>query len=540
MALIQPPDHRLSRRALLRRSVLASGGLVAAAALVGRALAQNAPAAITSDRMRPRLPYGVQTGDLAGDRAIIWGRADRPARMMVEWATTEAFDDVQVWRAAPRRSRTPTSPPRWILPACRSAREIFYRVAHGRSRRPRACERAGGRQLAGRRRRRSRDLRFVWSADTAGQGWGINPDWGGMRIYETMRQVEPAFFIHSGDTIYADGPIPAEVALPDGGVWKNLTTEAKSKVAETLAEFRGDYAYNLMDENLRRFNAAVPMLAQWDDHEVVDNWYWEKRLDADGRYREKSVALLAAPRPARFHRIHAGGPAPARAAPHLWELSLRSGARGVPDRHAFLSRPEYRWPRDRGRARDQDPRGRADAPAQAGAAGVGGHLEGDRVRHADRTDRLGRFPRATGAEAVAQGDDGPPLGRELEIAGLLGFIHDNDIANVVWLTADVHYTAAHYYDPSRAQFQEFTPFWEFVSGPLNAGTFGPSRLDATFGPQVVFQKAPPAGQFNLPPSAGLQFFGQVDIDGRTEVMTVRLKDLAGATLFTQELEPERA
>jgi alkaline phosphatase D len=54
----------------------------------------------------------------------------------------------------------------------------------------------------------------------------------------------------------------------------------------------------------------------------------------------------------------------------------------------------------------------------------------------------------------------------------------------------------------------------------------------------VFQKTPPAGQFNLPPSAGLQFFGQVDIDGRSEVMTVRLKDLSGATLFTQELEPK--
>ena len=101
-----------------------------------------------------------------------------------------------------------------------------------------------------------RDIRFVWSGDTAGQGWGINPDWGGMKIYETMRQVEPAFFIHSGDAIYADGPIAAEQAMPDGGIWRNLTTEAKAKVAETLAEFRGNYVYNLMD-----------------DHDVTDNWY---------------------------------------------------------------------------------------------------------------------------------------------------------------------------------------------------------------------------------------------------------------------------
>ena len=96
-------------------------------------------------------------------------------------------------------------------------------------------------------------------------------------------------------------------------------------------------------------------------------------------------------------------------------------------------------------------------------------------------------------ENLANGD-GPPRGRELEIAGLLRFIRDSGIANVVWLTADVHYTAAHYYDPNRAQFQEFTPFWEFVSGPLNAGTFGPGELDNTFGPQVAFQKAPPEGQ----------------------------------------------
>jgi alkaline phosphatase D len=138
-------------------------------------------------------------------------------------------------------------------------------------------------------------------------------------------------------------------------------------------------------------------------------------------------------------------------------------------------------------------------------------------------------------ENLANGE-GPPLGRELEMANLLRFIRDSGIENVVWLTADVHYTAAHYYDPNEARFQEFAPFWEFVSGPLNAGTFGPGELDDTFGPQLVYAKAPPEGQANLPPSAGLQFFGQVDID-EDEVMTVSLKDLTGAALFTQDVVP---
>ncbi len=92
-------SHLLSRRALLRRSALTAGGLIAGGAMGHAWAKQSAPAVITSERMRPSLPYGVQSGDLAGDRAIIWARADRPARMMVEWATTESFGDA---RAVPR------------------------------------------------------------------------------------------------------------------------------------------------------------------------------------------------------------------------------------------------------------------------------------------------------------------------------------------------------------------------------------------------------------------------------------------------------
>ncbi|MEZ5582788.1 MAG: alkaline phosphatase D family protein [Candidatus Competibacteraceae bacterium] len=139
-------------------------------------------------------------------------------------------------------------------------------------------------------------------------------------------------------------------------------------------------------------------------------------------------------------------------------------------------------------------------------------------------------------ENLANGD-GPPLGREMEMVDLLRFIKHNRINNVVWLTADVHYTAAHYYDPVKAQFTDFAPFWEFVSGPLNAGTYGPNELDNTFGPEVRFQKAPAEGQKNLPPSAGMQFYGQVRIDGASEVMTVSLHDLNGASLYQVDLEP---
>ncbi|MEQ8514179.1 MAG: alkaline phosphatase D family protein, partial [Chromatocurvus sp.] len=141
-----------------------------------------------------------------------------------------------------------------------------------------------------------------------------------------------------------------------------------------------------------------------------------------------------------------------------------------------------------------------------------------------------------GAEGIAL-RDGAPAGRELEIADLLMHLRDNAVANVVWLTADVHYTAAHYYDPGKARYRDFLPFWEFVSGPLHAGTFGGNPMDNTFGPQVVYQHGAPQGTANLSPLSGMQFFGQVDIASQSHDMTVTLKDTAGTALFTQVLRP---
>jgi alkaline phosphatase D len=141
-------------------------------------------------------------------------------------------------------------------------------------------------------------------------------------------------------------------------------------------------------------------------------------------------------------------------------------------------------------------------------------------------------------EAWANGDHGRPLGRELEVASLLSFIKNNGITNVVWVTADVHYASATYYDPGRASFSDFNPFWEFVAGPINAGTFGPGEIDRTFGPDVRFQSVAEGMKQNRPPTDGMQYFGLAVIDGDSERLTVTLHDLKGTELFKAELTPQ--
>jgi alkaline phosphatase D len=53
-----------------------------------------------------------------------------------------------------------------------------------------------------------------------------------------------------------------------------------------------------------------------------------------------------------------------------------------------------------------------------------------------------------------------------------------------------------------------------------------------------FRRAASAEQGeNLAPCFGLQFFGRVDIDGRSGIMTVTLKDVDDRDLWSVDIEP---
>lgn len=517
--------------------------LGAAVAAPSRALAQGTPALITRDAMRPQMAHGIQSGDPKADGAVIWTRSDRPARLWVEWSSTASFANATRVRG-PYLMEDTDFTGRIDLAGLPAGQEIFYRVVlQGLHNERVLSEAVPGHlrlpALAG--ARAARDVRFAWSGDTAGQGWGINEAWGGMKIYEAIRKVNPDFFLHSGDTIYADGPITAQVKLPNGTMWNNVVTEEVSKVAETLNEYRGRYRYNLMDANVRRMAADVPQIWQWDDHEVANNWSDAKDVSGDKRYTEKNVPLLVARATKSFleyapmrrnadvenERVYRHLPQGPLLDMFVVDMRSYRGPNGPnlqtseTEESAFMGRPQIAW------LLDGLKRSKSVWKVIAADMPIGLHVE-------DGKDAQGRNK----WEAAANGDDGAPLGRELEIARLLREIKRAGIKNVVWLTADVHYTAAHYFDPAKAKFSDFSPFWEFVSGPLNSGSFGPNKTDATFGMQVMYQKAPQ--EQNTDPTAGLQFFGQVDIDAKTKAMTVTLKDLTGASLYAKTLAPQRA
>ncbi len=125
-----------------------------------------------------------------------------------------------------------------------------------------------------------------------------------MKTYATMAKHQPDFFLHSGDTIYADGPMKDEVDFKDGTKWKNVVlVDEKRKVAETLDEYRAQWKYNMLDRHVRELSAVCPTFYQWDDHEVLNNWSDSKDLSKDDRYKEKSIQLLSARAARAFHEM---------------------------------------------------------------------------------------------------------------------------------------------------------------------------------------------------------------------------------------------
>jgi len=514
------PRHQWPRRAFLQR-------LAALAAL------PQAPAVITSDSARPVIDAGVAAGPLGSRAAVVWAHATRPARMMVEYSTTASFSN-------PRRVRGTTATldtgltARAHLDSLPAAQDIFYRVRFedGENSRVLSAPVDGHFRTAP---ASGQPVRIAWSADVCGQGWGIDRSRGGMQLFRTMSSVNPDLFIHVGDTVYADGPLNAAVTLDDGSVWNNVITPAKSKVAETLEEFRGNHLYNRLDDHYRRFQSEVAQVVIWDDHEVRNNWFHQEVLD-DARYTEKRVAVLARrarqafleqypvtmdrSTDARIYRSIPFGPLV-----EVFALDMRS-YRGANSPNlqtaatadtAFLGGRQVRWLAD----------------ALAASTATWKIIAADMPLGVVVSHAPGRH------EAVANGDDGAAKGREMEIAGLLRTLRQRRVRNVVWVTADVHYCAAHHFHPDRAASKDFDPFWEFVTGPAHAGTFAPGVLDRTFGPELRFTGVPVDLKPNRPPDLGLQFFGMLEADPRSKRLTVSIVDTSGTRIYQHVLEPLR-
>ena len=456
---------------------------------------QYSERAARSQAPRLLLTHGVTSGDVTASSAVIWARSSGEARIDVEAATDAEFRRDVVATNSMATAATDNigqATLRGLLPDTR----YWYRVvAVGRSRAEDSDAVIGTFKTAP-TLSQSRVVSFVVGADIGGQQVCRSAEHGGYTIFRGMERLSPDFYISNGDAIYADADCPENG--PDGpGGWQNIPGDFPS-VGDTSVDwtnteqlrdvYRRHYRYNRSDPFLQSFLKSTSLIAQWDDHEVINDFgarwtYWNSanvnrpgypNLVAEGlkAFFDYSPIERRSDAPNRIYRSFRWG----RDA-EVFVLDARSyrDRNDVPDTpendKQMLGREQIDWLVDGIR--------RSSATWKIVSSDVPMSITTGSVQF--------------GRDAWAN-MDAEPSGFERELLRLLSRLDATNAQNIVFVTTDVHFAQTIVYDIDADGDGDRLLLHELVSGPLNAGFFLPRPLDPAANPRSVYADS---GFFNF-------------------------------------------
>ncbi|HZA25081.1 MAG TPA: alkaline phosphatase D family protein, partial [Dehalococcoidia bacterium] len=309
-----------------------------------------------------------------------------------------------------------------------------------------------------------------------------------------MLDLSPDFFIGNGDMIYADGACPAEGPEDDDG-WENIPGNFPSisdpavdwtDAAGMTQVYRDHWRYNKDDPHVQELHQNVPIYAQWDDHEVVNDFgaqwdFWN--LDTEDR--DGFPNLVEAGRNALFDFN------PIDRNQAETDRIYRSFNWG---QYLDLFIVDARSYRSLNHLEDTEENAKTLLGAEQLQWLKDGLANSEALWKVVSTDVP--MPIPTGSNAAVFGRDGwangtasdfsAETGFERELTDLLSFLDDNDIQNVVFVTTDVHWATNIGYEADPNGDGDTLVLHEFVSGPLNAVRADPSELDPTFNPSTLY------------------------------------------------------
>jgi alkaline phosphatase D len=232
----------MTRRRFLH--VLARAGLAAP----GLALASGcAPALILPDSSTG-LSLGYVTGDVTENSAVVWVRAQPGSEVALHYGlepTLRDYVSLQPLGVNPGADHTA----RFYLSGLAPATHFYYRaVVLGKQAGPVAHF------LTAPGSDDDRRVVFCFSGDT-------RESYQPFSVMDAVRAQKPDFFLHLGDTIYAD----------------------RNGAARSLPEFWAKYRNNRHDAATQSLHAATSVYVIWDDHEVADNYLPGHPLAAAGQ-----------------------------------------------------------------------------------------------------------------------------------------------------------------------------------------------------------------------------------------------------------------
>ncbi|MFL6486652.1 MAG: alkaline phosphatase D family protein, partial [Nitrososphaera sp.] len=361
----------------------------------------------------------------------------------------------------------------------------------------------------------SSGISFIWSGDLGGQNYCRNADEGGYSIFKSMLSLNADFFIANGDMIYADGACPAQGPIINNSTnnqtitWRNIPGDFKSladpsvdwnNITEVRSIFTEHWKYNRNDTYFKEFLSNVSMYSQWDDHDVINDFgsKWPYRnlfsvnregypnITTEGRNAFLYYSPLDRDKNDDNNNNHTANDRDT----HIYrsfnwgkDLDLfiidarsyrsQNHLADTPDGNkTMLGKEQLQW------LKEELSNSNATWKVISSDVPIS-------IPTGSNTSILGRDGWANGNET---NNYSYYTGFESELTDILGFIDNQQIKNVVFITTDVHFPAFIKYNQDLNKDGNMTEIHELVSGPLSAFRLGVPfpELDETFNPSLLY------------------------------------------------------
>jgi len=225
------------RSRLTRREFLCVAGGAAAGVGLWPWLPKAAAAEAALGSGDSGLPFGCAAGDVTPEGAIVWLRADAEGGVAVQYGKDPGLSSFVA--TMPLRVRKETDFTAKIKIDGLEPKTVYYYrgVATGKSAGP------VSRFVTAPLLEDPADVRFAFSGDS-------RESFQPFSIMDSIRAQRPDFFLHLGDTIYAD----------------------RGGIASRLPDFWAKYRANRSDPPTQRLFSETSLYVTWDDHEVADDY----------------------------------------------------------------------------------------------------------------------------------------------------------------------------------------------------------------------------------------------------------------------------
>jgi len=465
------------------------------------------------------MTHGTAIGSLSQDAVVLWSRANRQSWMHVSLSSSDTNADKQPHRAARMVIAEDDFTGKLTLSGLGPATHYDYTLWFSDDADPAAAVEqtppVSGSFTTLPTPDTTQAIRFAWGGDLAGQNVCRDPN-RGFPIFNVINRHDYDFFIGLGDMIYADA------LCEKTGLYGNTQIEGGFTQSADMENYWAHWKYNREDKGLLELLADVPYYSIWDDHEVVNDFGPQTDVRDTHPYNAGQRLM---PLGMKAYQDYNPVPKSSSDSSRLY-YSVRMG------KHLELVFLDNRQYRDTNVAPDHP----QDDKTMLGAE-QSGWLQ-QKLAESTATWKIIVSSVPVSVPTGAKGRDGwanfdQDSGFESELWKLLDHMRLSGVSNVIFITTDIHFATGFHYRPF-TDHPEFG-FYEFVTGPLNAGAYLREEFDASFNPERLYLYGSSAIK-TFDDAVRWFNYGEISID---EEGTLRTRVINGVdeSVFEVELEP---